>query len=443
MFHQTIKKCFTFAVDLIASHISAFTVNSDGELSRKRKLPADKLITFLVSQGSSSTKNELLDFFDLDVQAPSASAFNQQRAKLTPDAMEAVFAHFNSQVALYEKKTSDYRFIAADGSSFTFFSRPSFASPEYFVSEGHSAKGFYSMHLNALYDLEKHTYTDALIQPVHQKDEFRAFCDMVDRYRDPLGRKTVFIGDRGYCSYNNMAHVAEQGHFFLFRTKDIYKKGLVGNFEFPDEDSFDITVHVTIVRSHSRKIPVREGSYRRFVDADASFDFVGYGSDNTYELSFRIVRFPLSDSTYECLVTNLPAGEFPPERIKELYFARWGVESSFRKLKYTIGLSNFHAYKPEYIKQEIWAKLIAYNITESIINHTVVEHGNTKHMYKVNFSVAAHICRIFLRPSTEKDPIDVISLLKRELIPIRDEREYPRLKTAHFRKPRYFIYRAA
>ena len=29
------------------------------------------------------------------------------------------------------------------------------------------------------------------------------------------------------------------------------------------------------------------------------------------------------------------------------------MESSFRKLKYTIGLSNFHAYKPEYIKQEI------------------------------------------------------------------------------------------
>lgn len=443
MFHQTIKNCFSRAVHLVSSVISEFTIHSDTELSRHRKLPADKLITFLVSQGSSSTKNELLDFFDMDALAPTASAFNQQRAKLSPDALEAVFAHFNSFAASYEERASDYRFIAADGSSFTFFSKPSFASPEYFVSEGHSAKGFYSMHLNAFYDLEKHTYTDAVIQPVHQKDEFRAFCDMVDSYRDPLGRKTVFIGDRGYCSYNNMAHVIQQGQFFLFRTKDIHKKGLVGNFQFPDDDSFDITVHVTIVRSHSRKIPVREGSYRRFVDGNASFDFVEYGSDGTYELFFRIVRFPLSDSAYECLVTNLPAGEFPPERIKELYFARWGIEGSFRKLKYTVGLSNFHAYKPEYIKQEIWAKLIAYNITESVINHTVVEHGITKHTYKVNFSVAAHICRVFLRPTTEKDPIDVMSLLKRELIPIRDEREYPRLQTAHFRKPRYFIYRAA
>lgn len=443
MFHQTIKNCFSRAVHLVSSVISEFTIHSDTELSRHRKLPADKLITFLVSQGSSSTKNELLDFFDMDALAPTASAFNQQRAKLSPDALEAVLGHFNSFVASYEKRTSDYRFIASDGSSFSFFSRPSFASPEYFVSEGHSAKGFYCMHLNAFYDLEKHTYTDALIQPVHQKDEFRAFCDMVDRYKDPLGRKTVFIADRGYCSYNNMAHVIEQGQFFLFRTKDILKKGLAHNFQFPDEDSFDINVDVTLVRSHSRKVPVREGRYRRFVDANATFDFIEYGSADTYEMSFRIVRFPLSDSTYECLVTNLPADEFPAERIKELYFARWGIESSFRKLKYTIGLSNFHAYKPEYIKQEIWAKLIAYNMTEVLINHTVVEYGNTKHKYKVNFSAAAHICRVFLRLTTKKDPIDVMALLRRELIPIRNGREYPRLKTAHFRRPRYFIYRAA
>ena len=57
--------------------------------------------------------------------------------------------------------------------------------------------------------------------------------------------------------------------------------------------------------------------------------------------------------------TNLPRDEFPVERIKTLYNARWSIESSFRKLKYTIGLSNFHAYKPEYVKQEIWARLLA------------------------------------------------------------------------------------
>ena len=80
------------------------------------------------------------------------------------------------------------------------------------------------MHLNAFYDLTTHTYTDALLQPVHNKNEFGAFCDMVDRHEILEGSKNVYIGDRGYCSYNNMAHVIEQDQFFLFRTKDIHSK---------------------------------------------------------------------------------------------------------------------------------------------------------------------------------------------------------------------------
>lgn len=440
--HKKIKTFFTSAIHSVEMNISQYVNDPSKDMTRTRKFPPAKLMNFIISEGSSSTKNELLDFFDLDVNRPTASAFNQQRAKLKPEAFEAVFRNFNSSIVSLDQK-NNYRFLAADGSTTTFFSKKSLAAPEYYVSEGHSMKGFFSIHINALYDLHNHTYTDALLQPVHEKDEFRAFCDMVDRHVLIPGIKDVFIGDRGYCSYNNMAHVIEKGQFFLFRTKDIHSKGLVGKFVFPDEVSFDVNVTVTLVRTHSsKKLPPING-YKRFVDAQTSFDYIEYGSNDVYELSFRVVRFPISENEYECLVTNLPADEFPPEHLKLLYFSRWAVEGSFRKLKYTIGLSNYHAYKPEYVKQEIWARLIAYNITETMINHTVTKYGKTKHEYKVNFSVAAHICRIFLRPHTEKDQIDVMSLLQKELIPIRDERQYPRLNTAHFRKPRYYIYRAA
>lgn len=441
MSHENIKILFADAVRSVVSDISRYSIHPEKDFIRNKKLPPDKLISFMVSCGSSSTKIELLDFFGMDSHAPSSSAFNQQRAKLKPDALEAVFRQFNNSLHSAEE-FPDYRFFAADGSTFTFFSKPSFSSEEYHVGVGHSAKGFYSMHLNAFYDLRKHTYTDALIQSVHHKDEFSAFCEMVDRHQNMTGTKDVFVGDRGYCSYNNMAHVLEKGQYFLFRTKDIHSKGLVKNFDFPQEDSFDIRVNITLVRSNKKQIPIKDNFYRRYVDANATFDYLQYGSLDTYDLSFRIVRFPLSEDTYECIVTNLPKEEFPMGQIKLIYFSRWSIEGSFRKLKYTIGLSNFHAYKPEYIKQEIWAKLIAYNITETLINHTVIKQNDTKHEYKVNFSVTAHLCRVFLRLTTEKDPLDVMKLLCKELIPIRDERQYPRLQTAHFRRPRYFIYRA-
>ena len=121
----------------------------------------------------------------------------------------------------------------------------------------------------------------------------------------------------------------EKGQHFLFRTKDIHSKGLVGNFDFPGQEFFDIRVNVTLVRSRKRKIGIKEGFYRRHVDANASFDYLEYGSTDTYGLSFRVVRFAISDGSYECIVTNLPTDEFPPERIKTLYTARWDIMPIF------------------------------------------------------------------------------------------------------------------
>ena len=444
--HNKIKNAFLSAVNSVIANPEQFAVNPEKDFSRQRKITPDTLISFLVSKGSSSSRVEMLDFWGLDQEMPSLSALNQRRAKLKPEALESVLAHFNASVsrqASFPSTDDGYRYLAADGSTTTFFSSPKLASPEYFCSPGHSARGVYSMHINAFFDLDAHIYTDAVLQPVHEKNEFSAFCDIVDRHGTLPGRKNVYIGDRGYCSYNNMAHVVEQGQYFLFRTKDIHSKGLVGNFEFPETESFDIDVTVTLTRSQSRKITIPQGTYRRFIDQASAFDFIEYGSLDTYTLTFRIVRFPIGDDSYECIVTNLSREEFPPERIKILYHKRWSIESSFRKLKYTIGLSNYHSSKPEYVKQEIWANLIAYNITEMLVNCAVIDKKDTKHEYKVNFTTAAHICRVFLRPSTEKERYNVMLFLKKELIPIRNERQYPILQTAHFRKPRYFIYRAA
>ena len=99
----------------------------------------------------SCTKNELAGFFDLDVSMPIESAVVHHRAKLKPEALEAIFKKFNSLVAAVSNGAgggSDL--IVADGSAVTFFSKPKFLPDSYFVAEGHSAKGFYSIHTNAL-----------------------------------------------------------------------------------------------------------------------------------------------------------------------------------------------------------------------------------------------------------------------------------------------------
>lgn len=442
MFFNQIKSMFQDAVFYVASHITPYLATPDKDFTRRRKLPPELLISYLVSQGASSTGNELDDFFGFSGDAPSLSALNQQRDKLKPQALEEVFRQFNDSLFKLENH-SNYRLLAADGSSFSFSSTPKWTSEDYFVSEGHSAKGFYSVHLNAFYDLDTHTYQDAFIQPVHYKDEFKAFCTMVDRLETPEGISTIFIADRGYCSYNNMAHVLEKKQFFLFRSKDVNVRGTAGHLPVPKEGSFDLCLDIVIKRSNSKNI-IASGDYVTFVNAASAFDFVPYGSLDTYTIPVRVVRFPLDDGSFECIMTNLPTDEFTMKDIKRLYFSRWGIETSFRKLKYTIGLSSFHSYKVEFVKQELWAKLIAYNLTETVVNHTVVEtRKDTKHSYKVNFTEAARVCRVFFRLNSQKNPDDAMPLLKRKLIPVRNRRSFPRQQTAHYRRPKYFQYRAA
>lgn len=107
----------------------------------------------------------------------------------------------------------------------------------------------------------------------------------------------------------------------------------------------------------------------------------------------------MPNGNYECLITNLDRKEFSTEKLKTLYKMRWGIETSFRKLKYTIGMSNLHSKNPEYICQEIFGKLILYNFCEIIASYVVLEQRNKKYEYRVNFTMAVYCCRRYLRDS--------------------------------------------
>jgi len=192
MTYTNIKNLLDTAIHSVATSISSYAKNPGKDFSRDRKLPADKLIRFLIAEGSSSTKNELLDFFGLSVQSPSSSAFFQQREKLKPEALKEVFDNFTEAVSHGADNHKGYRLIAADGSTASYFSCDKYSPPDkYFVSPGNSIKGAYSIHINAFQDLDSHLYTDAILQPVRNKDEFHAFCTIVDRHPVIPGTKNI------------------------------------------------------------------------------------------------------------------------------------------------------------------------------------------------------------------------------------------------------------
>lgn len=119
---------------------------------------------------------------------------------------------------------------------------------------------------------------------------------------------------------------------------------------------------------------------------------------------------------------------------------RWGEETSFRELKYTIGLVNWHSRKKEGILQELAARMILYNFCELVTNHAAVQtRENIKHTYKINFATAVNICRSYLKDGG--DETEMMLLIQRHLTPVRPERKYPiKLRP---KRNRDFVYRAA
>lgn len=150
----------------------------------------------------------------------------------------------------------------------------------------------------------------------------------------------------------------------------------------------------------------------------------------------------ISQDSYECVITNLPQEKFSADKIKQLYAKRRGIETSFRELKYALGLTKFHAKKPEYIKQEIWSRMTLYNFCEIITTNVVVKKKEgCKHMYQLNYTRAIRICRHFLSIKKEKAPPDAEYLIGHELLPIRPGRTDPRkVKTQSMIS---FLYRSA
>ena len=122
MFHSKLKETLNQSISNVTADLTSYVTKPGKDFSRVRKLSPDEVISYLISQGASSTKCEWLDFFQLSPQTPSVSALNQRRSQLMPEAVEAVFREFNLAVCKLEHpgQNQRYQYVAADGSTISF-----------------------------------------------------------------------------------------------------------------------------------------------------------------------------------------------------------------------------------------------------------------------------------------------------------------------------------
>lgn len=434
-FATHVKEILFQKIKTMARNRERFCKDPNKDFTRDRKLDFTTMMTSIILMGGGSIQGELYEYLGFEAQVATTSAFVQQRGKLLPEAFSFLFNELNS-ISQGNKLYKGYRLIAGDGSDLA-IAADSNDTENYFQTRSDS-KGYSKLHLNACYDLCNRKYVDAIIQSGVKFHEREALNQMIDRY--PGEKKTIFIADRGYEGYNLMAHAHEKGVKFLIRIKDRdSSNSIIKKFALPDMAEFDVKVSTILTRNEKAEFREAPQKYR-LLHRESSFDYLDEENE-FYPIAFRIVRFKITDDTYECLVTNLSEEDFSSSELKKLYHMRWGIETSFRELKYAIGLTSFHAKKTEYIKQEIFARLILYNICESIMLNVVIHKKKAKHLYQINHTQAFKICRKFLRHTADIHPPDVEELIAKNLLPIRPGRKAPR-KVKH-QSAVSFLYRVS
>lgn len=171
--------------------------------------------------------------------------------------------------------------------------------------------------------------------------------------------------DRGYESYNVMAHCQEKNWLYGIRIRD-GNDSIKSSLTLPDIPCFDQYFDLKLCRKQTKEMKQLYQDFPNqyhYLPYRSLFDFLPKSSRKAdpisfYKLHFRIVRVKIKSGFYETLVTNT---DYSVEKLKALYASRWGIETCFRDLKYSIVLTHFHAKKKEEILQEIYARFINFN----------------------------------------------------------------------------------
>lgn len=435
-YSDSVKAIFSDTIDEFAANPLNYAVNPGKDFSRNRKLGIKDFLLMLLTMEGDCIKEEIYRYFGRNTAAPSKAAFFKQRMKLKSEALPSFLSLFNQKLnkVLYK---DFYQLIACDGSSADIFRDPDDIDT-FFEPNGKSTKGFNQIHINAFYSILDRRFNDLVIQPARKRNEYSAFCEMVDA-ANPDNPASIYLCDRGYASYNNFAHVIENNQFFLIRCTDKKTESILG-YSLEGMKEMDCHVERILSRSQSQKKrlqPDRPDDYR-FVCKAVPMDYISEEQPE-YMISLRVIRIEVSKNCFTNLITNLPELDFDISEFKNLYHLRWSEENAFRDIKYPLCLKAFHSKKYEYIVQEVWARAILHNFSSEIMMYVTIKKRDTKHEYQINYSEGFKICRDFLRLHDRTKILDVEGLIAQNVEAIRPGRTFAR--QPRFKLPLSFCYR--
>jgi hypothetical protein len=186
----------------------------------------------------------------------------------------------------------------------------------------------------------------------------------------------ILIFDRGYYSEEMFRLFHDQGCYCLMRLKEGYKlsKNCKGK------------TNVDVIRGNTKK--------------------------GTVDIPIRVIKVDLDNGTTEYLGTNIPEGEIPVEKYKELYFLRWPIEQKYNEIKNQHLIEKFSGVTSTAIKQEFYITLLMCNLASLVkadADNEIEKNAKptNKYHYQANRAyIIGRLKKVFPKILIGQTPID-------------------------------------
>ncbi|WP_411272819.1 IS4 family transposase [Daejeonella sp.] len=386
--------------------------------TKNRKLPLERMVYLIISLLKRSLSIELEDFFQSyypEHSCASKAALSKQRQKLD----YSFFTLWNSVLvkSFYEcyqqdvKRWNGFRLMAIDGSTAYLINKPDLIT--HFGVQSNQSTSIAMGQIMELHDILNDLTVCSAIYPIDISEQQVAY-----QWIPYLEPDTLTIYDRGYPSFSALyLHLEqEQPLHFVMRCRTNFNKEVIA-FMSSVNTSQAVTFKATDIAIQELKKH-------------------GYRLTKASTIVVRLIKVKLADGSTETLITSLlDENEYPESIFSDLYFKRWGIETSYAIRKNNQQMEVFSGYKVNTVLQDFYAGIFVGNLQNILSkpaqSSVTKKTRGRKYHYKINKNVALgllkrHLIRIFIEIDPEQIIIELESLFERYTEPIRPSRSYPR-----------------
>ena len=287
--------------------------------TRKRILPFEDLLRYLLSMHKTSSQSALNKFLERRGMTMSQQALSKARSKFDHSPFLKLFngvrdAFYGAEFLPTLRKFHDKFLVAIDGSETPLPNLP--ALLEKFGGTGVKASSP-TARMSIAYDVLNDFIIDAAFSPltVSERDHAKDHIENVGKIIDL--KDTIFIMDRGYPS-RELIELLSKKSYYLFRLRAKFSTGI---------GALPLGSHIITM-----------------------YD----------DVNVRIVKFTLPSGEVETLMSNL--FDLDESEFKDLYFKRWRIEVKYDVVKNKLKLPCFGGFSENVIMQDFWISMYLANM---------------------------------------------------------------------------------